>query len=484
MDIPIKPSEAAALADLVFQELEKRPLTDQTRAHIAARLGGLALSAIRPHTGSLARDPVHSAAYYLVADVVPDGVTIPVLLRLALASSHSGEIFRNAALIGRMRPGGGREVIVDAIPFSSTDHENIRLFAERIDTLLQPRAQGAQPALVVAADSQEAALPPVFDAYRTILKRMGWSAAAIAYSGAPRQGSSADLWHAAVWAAIRAGWRESYRIEAHHIRVAGHGITEDVEETIRHAAAYSKFRLDASHLIDYRADHRTTQGWSEPDIERLYEENLAADLRAWIESEFSRPFEIGAVTQRFAPHEVRRFAVKFGRALLCIEQLYDAIAKARSRQPGGTSRFDCEPSFASSETITRAKELTFCLYWLKERGRPAQSIVANLAFLSGRAYPETTEEQLEYIRGHAWDEIAERTGVLYPGKPLDELAHRVTELAATARYFGAALTVQASSGTQPAVLQAIGRATGGRVNVAVPEITANGGDARAATRRL
>jgi hypothetical protein len=461
MAIPIKPSEAAALADLLFPELEARSLDNETRTRLAGRLSGLGLSALQPYPGSLARDPAHGSAWYIAADAAEGAQRTPVLLRLALASSHSGEVFQDATLIGRMRPGGGREVIVHAVPFGPADHENIDIFTERVEPGFRPRPHGAHAALVVSGGDAQTGLAPVFDAYGSILKRTGWNAAAVAYTGDSAEGSGIDRWYAAVWSAIRSGWREGYSLEAHHITASS------ADKTIRDAVAYTKFRLDTSHLFDYRADHRTRYGWSEPDVQRLYDEAIAPELRAWIETEYSRPFDMGSMTHTFALHEVRRLAVKFGGSLLCVEQLYDAISKVKGPHRGGNTGFDYEPVLAGAETITRARELTFCLHWLKARGRPAQSVVPNLAFESGKPYPETTEEQLEYLHGRGWDEVAEYTGVVYPGKPLNELAHRVGELASVARHFGAMLTVEAARGKQPEVFQVLGRATGGQVNIAV-----------------
>jgi hypothetical protein len=485
MNMPVKPSEAAALADLVFQELEARSLNDETRGRIASRLSGLGLSAIQPHIGSLARDPVHASAYYLAADTIGEQDRTSVLLRLSLASSSSSELFRDPVLIGRMRPGGGREVIVTAIPFAARDHENIRIFIERVDTSFQPRPHGAQAAIVVASAQPEQAFPAAFDAWRGILKRTGWNPAALAYTGAAGEGSSNDVWHSAVQAAIRSGWREGYTVEAQHLSVGEDGLNENVQRAIVEAALYSEFRVDASRLFDYRADHRTRHGWSEPDIEGLYEETLAPEIRSWIEAEYRSPFEMGAVTHRLAPHEVRRLAVKFGHSLLCFERFYDVIAQSKSGVPAWARRFDYEPSFLRAETITRGKELTFCLHWLKARGRPAQSVVPNLAFRNGEPYPETTEQQLDYIRGESWDEIAEATGVVFPGKPLDELAQRVSELSAIARHFGATLTIEALGGKQPAVLQLLGHSASGRVNLNVRlDLPGEAGDTRAAAHQI
>jgi hypothetical protein len=447
METPVKPSEAAARAGRRLQEREARTLSDETRSRIATRLSGLGLAGIRPHIGSLARDPRHASTYYLAADALDAVAT--VLLRLSAGSPPSDEMFRDAVQIGRVRPGGGREVVVDAIPFGSADGDNIRTFIERIDSAFQPRPRGAQAAIVAAAARPDLA----FAAWRTIFERTGWNAAGLAYAGGT---TMAEFWSAAVSAAIRAGWRGGYSIEADQLILGEDGLTESVQHTIGDAALFSKFRIDTSRLLDYRADHRTRHGWSEPDVQRLYEDSLAPEVRSWIEAEYKASL---------APHEVRRLAVKFGRSLLCIERVCDEIAQRKSRHPAWARAFDFEPSFESAQTITRAKELRFCLHWLKTRGRAPQSFVPNLAFRPGQRYPEDTVQQLEYIRSESWDEIAEATGVMFPGKPLDELAHRVSELAAVAREFGVTLTLDRLEGKQPAVIQLLGRSTGGRLNL-------------------
>src|SRR5437764_8194873 len=52
----------------------------------------------------------------------------------------------------------------------------------------------------------------------------------------------------------------------------------------------------------------------------------------------------------------------------------------------------------------------------------------------------------------------------YGGDPLEELGPRIRELAAVARHFQGTLSIHSGSGKQAAVLERIGKATGGRVN--------------------
>ena len=159
IELPLKPSEAAALADLIFQFTEGRPLNDETRNRLNGRLGALEQTSMIPFMGSLQKDPIHASAYYIAVDAVSESGVNPLLLRMALASSPASALFPDPILIGRMRPGGGREIVVNAIPFAASDRQNIRTFADRIDRSFYPRPQGAQSAISVAVQRPETAIP-------------------------------------------------------------------------------------------------------------------------------------------------------------------------------------------------------------------------------------------------------------------------------------------------------------------------------------
>jgi hypothetical protein len=92
--------------------------------------------------------------------------------------------------------------------------------------------------------------------------------------------------------------------------------------------------------------------------------------------------------------------------------------------PGLWRRFDFEISMAESARPTTPEEVTACLEWLKEHGRPAQFIA-----------PQVTH-----------------------------LAADLSKLAEAARRAQAVLTIDSLGAEQPEVLQAIGRATAGKVN--------------------
>src|ERR1700722_16014666 len=158
--LPLKANEAAALADLVYQQLEGSPLTADLRNRFAARPLQLGLETFTPFPGSLARDPIHPSTYYIAIDTP----SAPLLLRIALASSPSSGLFPGAMLIGRMRPGGGREIVINAVPFNHSDRETVRTFAEQVDPAFLPRAQGSQSAIVVEGTD----FPGAFRAFRAI----------------------------------------------------------------------------------------------------------------------------------------------------------------------------------------------------------------------------------------------------------------------------------------------------------------------------
>ncbi len=231
--LPLKANEAAALADLVFQQLEGQALTTDLRNRFAGRLPQLAIETFTPYPGSLARDPIHPSTYYIAIDTQ----TAPMLLRIALASSPASGLFPGAMLIGRMRPGGGREIVINAVPFHSSDRESVRTFAEQVDRAFLPRPQGPQSAIVVEGPDFAAA----FRAFRAILKSSGLNLAAIAGD-----------FDAALWSAIRAGWREGWNAQsngpasADYTKFSAAGTLEQLEEIYNRISA-----VKAGHVFDF-----------------------------------------------------------------------------------------------------------------------------------------------------------------------------------------------------------------------------------------
>lgn len=264
--LPLKANEAAALADLVYQQLEGNALTPDLRNRFAARLPQLALETFTPYPGSLARDPIHPSTYYIAIDALT-----PMLLRIALASSPASGLFPGAMLIGRMRPGGGREIVINAVPFNHTDRETVRTFAREVDPLFLPRSQGPQSAIVVEGTDFASA----FRAFRAILKSTGLNLAA-----------TSENYEVALWSAIRAGWREGWNAQTSdpsavdYTKYSVDGSLDQLEQI------YDRiYAAKAGHVFDFEistaGDIATALDWmrSRGKPVQFIQANPKADLR-------------------------------------------------------------------------------------------------------------------------------------------------------------------------------------------------------------
>ncbi|MCX6630495.1 MAG: hypothetical protein NTW28_23005, partial [Candidatus Solibacter sp.] len=88
LELPLRPAEAADLANLIFDHAEGKPLSGDVRNRLAARAAVLKLQTITPFPGSLERDPVHLSVYYLAVDgTAMDGARVPLLLHMARAAA-------------------------------------------------------------------------------------------------------------------------------------------------------------------------------------------------------------------------------------------------------------------------------------------------------------------------------------------------------------------------------------------------------------
>lgn len=443
------------LGERLFATLGDSPLTDELRRKAVDETSAPEDWTLLP--GSLSRDS--DGTLYLAADRGPE----PVLL-----------VFRQGA-----EP--------EQRPFSSTDRDAIRDFVERVDRAFLPRPQRDRPAIATGNRHPEISLPAAFDAFGRILADKGVNMASTVQLSATREMTLEEdiakrtgddpteightrvsiehLYHAGLWAAIRAGWRKGYTAEADHFIVTGETSDElaasvdAVKEAIRRAAGYTKFTTDSSRLFALHADKRHPSPWSDAEIASHFEEVLDADERAWTLDEFSRTFEAGEFRYKFSAPEIRRLAVKFARSLKLNEELYDFIAEVKGGEP-----FDFEPSIDEAETLTTPKELLFYMHWLAARGRPATLVPPNLGFKKRQAYPETQKALDAYAHGKLWPELVPRTAEEFGGRPLEELGARVGELAAVAKSFDGTLSIHSGSGKQAAALEMIGRATAGRVN--------------------
>ncbi|HEV2445085.1 MAG TPA: hypothetical protein VGS58_04155 [Candidatus Sulfopaludibacter sp.] len=224
LDLPLRPPEAAEVASLVFELAERKPLGDEIRSRVAARAAALKLESIAPWFGSLARDPLHHSTYYLAVDVAHGP---PQLLHMAPAAAPTSSVLRKPLLIGRLRSATGREMVVNAVPFSPADTANLDRFLS-IDGAFLPRPHGSRAALVADASAE------AFEAFRAVWKRTRKNVASVT-----------GPFHTAVWSAIRAGWREGYSAML-ELDAANEASFAAARDAIRDCPRYSRFLICAA----------------------------------------------------------------------------------------------------------------------------------------------------------------------------------------------------------------------------------------------
>ena len=397
------------MASLVFELAERRPLSDDIRNRIAARLVPLRLESLTPYMGSLARDPVHHSTYYVAVDVAEGP---PQLLHMALGTAPTSSVFHKPLLIGRVRRASGPEVVINAIPFGALDVAAIGMYVTRVDSAFVPRPQGSRGAILTAWAGSWTAMAEAFEAFRQILKRTGRNVAALEM--APQ------TYDAGLWAAVRAGWRDGYSA-AVTLRAE-----ETDRETVRQAARFTKFRIDAAGaLVD-------PSGWTDGEVQERFSTGFTAAERDWLAQEFAGALDVGGAAYQWTAAEMVRMAVRLGPALKGCERLHEWIREARSAMKAGRG-FDFELALPR----VSARELLLCLHWLKARDRAAQSIDPGA--------------------------IAE-----------SELEITLREFSSLGRHYGCLLTVSACEGHTEEILETIARATAGRVNY---RVAAGAGDA-------
>jgi hypothetical protein len=493
-----KQDEVVGLAEQVLLTAGSGKLTDASRARLHAELAKRNFASLRAYAGSLVEDPAQAGIYYLAADAMGGSAVQPMLLQLSLGPAAASGRFANPVVDESLHLSGGREVGLKAYSFSSYDREAVATFARDVEPAFLPRPQRALPAIATGNRHPEISLPAAFTAFGTVLEKFGANWASTVQLSATREMTTDDaitarsgddpvatghtrvsirhLYHAGLWAAIRAGWRAGYTAEADHFIVSGSTdaeiarSVEMVKEAIRHAAGYTKFTTDTSRLFELESDLRHPQAWSAAAVEERFHQIFSAEEARWVMAEFSQQFHIDSTTYAFSQEEILRLAVKFGRSIKLNEELFDSIRAAKAALGTGTD-FDFEPSLDEAETLTTTKELLFYMHWLKAHGRPAQLVPPNLGFKKRQAYPvkmETTVEHgkglEEYSHHKMWPELVPNVVKNFASQPLAELASRVAELAAVARYFDGTLSIHSGSGKQAEVLEAIGRSTRGRVN--------------------
>lgn len=334
LELPLRPAEAAAVANLVFDQAERKPLSDDLRSRLAARASVLRLTHLTPYFGSLERDPVHPSTYYLAVD---GAAGEPLLLHMAPVNAPTSSLFAKPLLVGRMPRAGGPEMVINCLPFGAADRENVEKFAASTDPRFLPRPLGPRPAIVVESARPEVDLPVAFAAFRALLRRTGKNLAA--FAGPP------EVYAGGLWAAIRAGWREGYGVGA---AIPIEGGAEETREAIRRSAGFSRFIVAIGRPVEPAGPV------AEPAIEPM-----------------PPRVELDGVVYEIGGEEALRLTRQYGPALQAAAAAQEWIRQARSALKIGRS-FDLELSFEGSAQPTSPAALLYCLHWMKSRGQAVQ----------------------------------------------------------------------------------------------------------------
>lgn len=332
LDLPLRPPEAGELANLVFELAEGKPLTDEIRGRIAARAAPLKLESIVPWFGSLDRDPVHRSTYYLAVDV-REGP--PQLLHMAPATAPTSGVFQKPLLIGRMRRARGPEIVINTVPFGPDDTENIDKLAS-LDPAFLPRQHG--PRLALVAQTSMAA----FETFRAILTRTRQNVASVT-----------GPYHAAVWAAIRSGWRGGYSA-ALELPITDEESFGAARESIRQCPRYSRFIVRGSVTDVERLSVWIRQTRSAAKVNGPFELGIAtgaADLAACLQAlkDTGHTAQIAAPAKG-DPAELAAVARQFNCTLSVQASDYsEEELKALARETAG--RLSCAGSIAELAEI-------------------------------------------------------------------------------------------------------------------------------------
>lgn len=367
MELPVRPGEAAAVAELVIRHLSIRRLSEGTRNRLSGEVATLGLTSIRPYFGSLESDPVHRDVYYLYVDGLLESQPEPFLLRLAAASSPASALFPGAILIGRMQPRPGPEIVVNAIrltPYGASGGVSaIDTYVQKIARTFLPRPQGTLPSITVPCGFSEASILAAFTAFRSIFRETGINMAA-PLSVSARQaepGAVERAYTVAVSAALRAGWREGYTAELNGLDA---NAPDGCKDLVRSASGYSKFGINL---------------------------RLSAS-----DSSFISALEAAAA-------------------------LVDLIRSVKAASPANRM-FDIELNLAGSPAPTTPEEMLFCLQWMKSRGQPVQFVAPCVEY--GTSSPETLATRVRQLAAAARQCNAMIT-VAPPSTPSPELLKEI-----------------------------------------------------------
>jgi hypothetical protein len=256
-DLPVRTSEAGALARLIYEHGGARNLTEDLRNRLGVRAAALTMETIKPYFSSLERDPIHPEAFFLAVDGIHEQ---PLLMRFAPSSTPSSGLFPKAILIGRLRV-GAQETVINAVPFSKQDGERIRTFAWQVNPAFLPKVQGSKSTLSLAVQ------PAVFEHFRTIAKPLGLNVACV----------SGDF-ETILWEAIRSGWREGYSAETADVCAAGYSryilpYSDDLTGNLEQIAR-ARVPLKLGRMFDWELQLEDSIPME--DAERILEECKAA----------------------------------------------------------------------------------------------------------------------------------------------------------------------------------------------------------------
>ncbi len=239
LELPFRAAEAVALGDLIVGSVRPGPLRDEVRQRIGARANAGGFETLRPFAGSLARDPIHGAAFFIAMDALSAGPPVPLLLRIASSEAPASALYPRATLIARTRSAHGPELVINAIPFGASDGDAIRTYAKDVDSAFLPRARGLQPLAAIVTADPATDLFAAFNAYRRMLRESGQNVAGVVCEA----GDPETFLDAALWSAIRAGWRDGFSAG---IRVSLANGLDAAREIVRRAAGYTRFSVAAA----------------------------------------------------------------------------------------------------------------------------------------------------------------------------------------------------------------------------------------------
>ena len=323
-------AETSAPAALIVDTAADQAITDALRERLAERAAGLKLDGVRPRWHRLnAIPPTPRATTW------PPTAPTPQLLHVTRGD-------------------------VRGTPFASTDHETIRWFAEQVNRAFLPRPQRALPAIAVGNRHPEISLPAAFEAFRLILKKTGVNMASTVQLSATREMTTDEaiaardgenptaaghtrvsirhLYHAGLWAAIRAGWREGYNAEADHFIVTGANAgarsrarwrrPRKPSATPRAIPSSPPILRGSSFWKPTRAIRRHG---AMPQVEEKFEAAVFSG-RAGLDPGrvLKRVSGSEEHVYQFNRGEVLRLAVKFGESLKLNEDLFDSIRRERN----------------------------------------------------------------------------------------------------------------------------------------------------------